>query len=116
MRVSITFFTKVIRFGRHITVTGSLKIYNSIFIIRFLYIILRFCVAFIRSYHDGWFIGRGNQYIQLVSWLCIAKRPTISKKLPTYPTYPYMYYFGRTFQRSQNQMFDREYCYKLDVI
>ena len=37
-----------------------------------------------RSYQDGCFVGRGNQYIQLVKVL-YCKLPTIGKQLPTFP-------------------------------
>ena len=37
-----------------------------------------------RSYHDGSFVGRGNQYIQLLKVL-YCKLPTNCKQLPVFP-------------------------------
>ena len=58
---------------------------------RFIYIFyLDFNVAFntlYRSYHDGYFwffMGRGNQYIQLINVL-YCKLPTNGKQLPAFP-------------------------------
>ena len=53
----------------------------------FIFIYLGFSVALqhcIGHITTGSFMGRGNQYIQLVMVL-YRKLPTISKKLPTFP-------------------------------